>query len=74
MKDAFRILRKSKTRINLPSPTCVTSSGAWCGNHSIYVEYARQGLTVIQIAPFTCMPEIIAQDLLPAVSKDLGIP
>jgi len=29
---------------------------------------------VIHIAPFTCMPEIVAASLLPEVSRDLGIP
>lgn len=29
---------------------------------------------VIQIAPFTCMPEIIAMQTLPTVSKELNIP
>jgi len=29
---------------------------------------------VIQLAPFTCMPEIVAMQVLPAVSRDLDIP
>ncbi len=29
---------------------------------------------VIQLLPFTCMPEIVAQHVLPSVSRDLGIP
>lgn len=29
---------------------------------------------VIQLAPFTCMPEIVAMQALPAVSRDLDIP
>jgi predicted nucleotide-binding protein (sugar kinase/HSP70/actin superfamily) len=29
---------------------------------------------VIQLAPFTCMPEIVAMQILPAVTKDLSIP
>lgn len=29
---------------------------------------------VIQLAPFTCMPEIVAMQILPAVTRDLGIP
>lgn len=29
---------------------------------------------VIQVQPFTCMPEIIAESILPTVSKDHGIP
>lgn len=29
---------------------------------------------VIQLAPFTCMPEIIAMQILPAVTRDLSVP
>lgn len=29
---------------------------------------------VIQVQPFSCMPEIVAESILPTVSKDLGIP
>lgn len=37
--------------------------------------YAEQGFDgVIQLLPFTCMPEIVAQSILPRVSADLGIP
>jgi len=39
------------------------------------VDYAQQGFDgVIQLAPLTCMPEIVAQTILPRVSKDHGIP
>lgn len=39
------------------------------------VEFARQGYDgVVQVAPFTCMPEIVAHSILPAVSRDYGIP
>ncbi|MFW5991944.1 MAG: acyl-CoA dehydratase activase-related protein [Halanaerobiaceae bacterium] len=39
------------------------------------VRYARRGFDgVIQLAPFTCMPEIISQSILPAVSKKEKIP
>ena len=39
------------------------------------VRYARDKLDgVIQIGPFTCMPEIISQTILPAVSKKEKIP
>ncbi len=39
------------------------------------VLYAQKGYDgVIQIAPFTCMPEIVAESILPRVSEDLGIP
>lgn len=29
---------------------------------------------VIQVQPFTCMPEIVAESILPTVSRDFGIP
>ncbi|WHH60181.1 CoA protein activase [Petroclostridium sp. X23] len=39
------------------------------------VLYAQQGYDgVIQVYPFTCMPEIVAESILPAVSNDLNIP
>jgi len=39
------------------------------------VLFARQGFDgVIQIYPLTCMPEIVAQSILPAVEKDYDVP
>lgn len=39
------------------------------------VKYALQNYDgVIQVAPFTCMPEIVAHSVLPAVSRDHDIP
>ena len=39
------------------------------------VEAARDGADgVIQVAPLTCMPEIVAQAILPEISKDKNIP
>lgn len=39
------------------------------------VLYAREGLDgVIQLAPFTCMPEIVAESILPVVSNREKIP
>jgi len=39
------------------------------------VLYARQGYDgVIQIFPFSCMPEIVAESLLPVVERELDIP
>jgi len=36
---------------------------------------ARRGYDgVLHIAPFTCMPEIVAESILPAVSRDYNIP
>lgn len=37
--------------------------------------YAQNGFDgVIQLAPFTCIPEIVAKSILPKVSRDWGIP
>jgi predicted nucleotide-binding protein (sugar kinase/HSP70/actin superfamily) len=39
------------------------------------VLYAKEGIDgVIQLAPFTCIPEIVARGVLPSVSNDLDIP
>lgn len=39
------------------------------------VLYAKNGYDgVIQLAPFTCIPEIVAKSLMPKISRDLGIP
>lgn len=39
------------------------------------VRYAQEGYDgVIQLAPLTCMPEIVAQSILPVVSEKEGIP
>jgi len=39
------------------------------------VNYARRGFHgVVQLAPFTCIPEIVAKGILNKVSKDLDIP
>jgi predicted nucleotide-binding protein (sugar kinase/HSP70/actin superfamily) len=39
------------------------------------VNYARDGYDgLIQIFPFTCMPEIVAESILPEISGDYGIP
>lgn len=39
------------------------------------VDYAKQGFDgIVQVLPLTCMPEIIAESILPTVSKDFQIP
>ncbi|MHB8171427.1 MAG: CoA protein activase [Thermincolia bacterium] len=39
------------------------------------VLYKQEGYDgVVQLAPFTCMPEIVAQSVLPKVSRDYDIP
>jgi len=39
------------------------------------VLYAKKGFDgVVQLAPFSCIPEIVAKGILPRVTKDFGIP
>jgi predicted nucleotide-binding protein (sugar kinase/HSP70/actin superfamily) len=39
------------------------------------VLYAKRGFDgVVQLAPFTCIPEIVAKSIMPRVSKELDIP
>jgi predicted nucleotide-binding protein (sugar kinase/HSP70/actin superfamily) len=52
----------------------------WVGGHGLEsigrtIQLARQGYDgVIQVFPFTCMPEIVAKSILPRVSEDYNIP
>ena len=54
--------------------------GAMIGGHGQEtigqsVLYARQGFDgIIQVAPFTCMPEIVAESILPVVNEKENIP
>ena len=37
--------------------------------------YAKRGFDgIIQLAPFTCIPEIVSRTILPRVSRDYDIP
>ncbi|MDZ4133881.1 MAG: CoA protein activase [Dethiobacteria bacterium] len=39
------------------------------------IRYAKEGYNgVVQLAPFSCIPEIVAKSLVPQLSKDYGIP
>ncbi|HHT66195.1 MAG TPA: CoA protein activase, partial [Clostridiales bacterium] len=39
------------------------------------VHYVDAGLDgVIQVLPFGCMPEIVAESILPSISRDLNFP
>ncbi len=42
------------------------------GNTVLYARNRYDG--VIQIFPFSCMPEIVAESLLPSIERELGIP
>ena len=52
---------------------CVGGHGRECVGNTVL--YKRKGFDgVIQLMPFGCMPEIVAETILPQVSKDLDIP
>ncbi|HBT16035.1 MAG TPA: CoA protein activase, partial [Firmicutes bacterium] len=39
------------------------------------VAMAREGIDgIVHVLPFTCMPEIVAQSVLPQVSRDYQLP
>lgn len=52
----------------------------WVGGHGAEtigrtIQLARQGYDgIIQVFPFTCMPEIVAKSIIPQVSEDYDIP
>lgn len=52
----------------------------WVGGHGLEsightVQLARAGYDgVVQVFPFTCMPEIVAKSILPKISEDYNIP
>lgn len=54
--------------------------GHWVGGHGLEsvgrtIQLARGGYDgVIQVLPFTCMPEIVAKSILPQISEDFGMP
>ncbi|NPV52306.1 MAG: CoA protein activase [Firmicutes bacterium] len=77
IRDALRFGKGSLNKVReLARPYLrhfVGGHGIESVGHS--VEYARRGFDgVVHLAPFTCMPEIVAESILPRVSKDLDIP
>ena len=73
IKDAFRIFRKSKL-LNEMANTLSFRRRPRSETIGSTVAYANEGLDgVIQVALFTCMPEIIAQDILMKIPRDSGI-
>lgn len=54
-------------------PLCIGGHGQESVGHTIL--YARDGFDgVIQMAPFTCIPEIVARTILTSVSREHNIP
>ncbi|MGE5576597.1 MAG: CoA protein activase [Syntrophothermus sp.] len=74
--NPFRLRRERAKLLELARPYL----GHFVGGHGLEtiantIEMADEGVDgVIQIAPFTCMPEIVAESILPRVSQDHGIP
>lgn len=64
-----RILKKAAPYLNL----CVGGHAWQTVANSIY--YSERGLDgIIQIMPFGCMPEIVAESILPRIYQDYGTP
>lgn len=73
--DAFRI--QPERQIRCQAKPYLNQPVGGHGENSIgeTVRYAKSGYDgVIQLAPFTCIPEIVAKSILPKVSHDYGIP
>jgi len=69
-------IRSSKDAVKLAPPYLRHFVGGH-GQETVgsTVKYAQEGYHgVIQLAPLTCMPEIVAQSILPVVSDREGIP
>ena len=43
-----------------------------CIRDSLYAKHGFDG--VVQLAPFACIPEIVAKGILPTISQEYGIP
>lgn len=74
-----------KTALHLPRDTRYIDAakpylGTMIGGHAQEtigntILYAKEGYDgVLQIYPLTCMPEIVAQSILPAIERDYNIP
>jgi predicted nucleotide-binding protein (sugar kinase/HSP70/actin superfamily) len=75
LKPLFRFERKRdyEKAAKKYLDTLVGGHGQQTIGHSVI--YSQKGYDgIIQIYPFTCMPEIVAQSILPKVSEDLNIP
>jgi predicted nucleotide-binding protein (sugar kinase/HSP70/actin superfamily) len=73
--DAFRITggKSIKRAASEYLPEMIGGHGQDSIGHTIL--YAKEGYDgVIQLAPFTCIPEIVAMGILPKVSRDYNIP
>ncbi|MCG8499629.1 MAG: CoA protein activase [Firmicutes bacterium] len=69
-------LKKNRPYEKAAPPYMNTMIGghAWetIGNSVLYAQQGYDG--IVQLYPFTCMPEIVAQSILPTISNELDIP
>jgi len=78
LPNPFRLGRRCRT--SLVRRAAAPYLGHFVGGEGLVsvgesVLLSREGYDgVIHVAPFTCMPEIVASSLLPEVSRDLGLP
>ncbi|MCL4425107.1 MAG: CoA protein activase [Firmicutes bacterium] len=75
--DALRWKKKKESRVAEAAAPYLRHFVGGDGLDSVgnTVLYAQQGFDgVIQLMPFTCMPEIVAQSILPRVSQEKNIP
>ncbi len=73
--DAFRI--EGEMNIKQAARPYLPEMIGGHGQNSIgdTILYAKRGFDgVVQLAPFTCIPEIVAKSIMPQVSKDYNIP
>jgi len=73
--DLLRFGRKNPVKDSAKPYLCHFVGGHGLESVGRAVEYAKRGFHgVVQVMPFTCMPEIVAQSILPSVSRDYDIP
>lgn len=72
--------REARRHRSMIAETAQPYLSHWVGGHGLEsightIRLARQGYDgIIQVFPFTCMPEIVAKSILPKVSEDYNIP
>lgn len=75
LKEAL-YLKKEKSYKIAAEPYLGTMIGGHAqetiGNSVLYAQQGYDG--IIQVYPFTCMPEIVAQSILPTISHDMNVP
>lgn len=75
LTDGRALLNRMSLKHNC-RPYLAQSVGGHCFETIGYaVRYAKEGYDgLLQVLPLTCMPEIIAESILPTIGRDYGIP